>query len=146
MVYVVAIDSKFGWLLFGPIKQREESAHFIIINVTAIKQSSVTTPCTASDEQHNNLHQFWDFQSIPILEKSGPDQDFQFFLNNTIGPETKQLCGNPLVEIYTNISLVDQPDNFNKHMTRLYCLSPFRNDSEHTHLGNISTHFNSNNS
>ena len=53
---LVAIDSKFGYLLFGPVKQGEESTQFITVNVTAIKQPSVTTSCTASDELNKNLH------------------------------------------------------------------------------------------
>ena len=48
----VALDSKFGWLLSGPLKRRENS----VITNLAIQKVASTALCTASDELQENLH------------------------------------------------------------------------------------------
>ena len=79
----VAIDSKFGWLLSGPLKRRENS----VITNLAIQEAASTALCTASDELQANLHRFWEVESIGILERPEMDKDYQFFENISFNKE-----------------------------------------------------------
>ena len=112
----VAIDSKFGWLLSGPLKRKENS----VITNLAIHEVASTALCSNNNELQANLHRFWEVESIGILERSESEEDHQFFEHISFNKEQgRYVVTLPWKQIRPPC---DQFDNLNSCVNRLYYL------------------------
>lgn len=119
---LVAINSKFGWLLSGPVKHGGGSTHFASTDlaIEGLTPATPTTPGTSSEELHDNLHRFWDIESIGILERLDTDEDFKFFQHISFDQkQSRYVVTLPWKSVQPPC---DQIDNFNVCKTRLYYL------------------------
>ena len=112
----VAIDSKFGWLLSGPLKRKENS----VITNLAMQEIASTPLCTDNNELQANLHRFWEVESIGILERSEFEEDHQIFEHISFNREQgRYVVTLPWKQIRPPC---DPFDNLNSCITRLYYL------------------------
>ena len=61
---LVAMSSKFGWLVSGPIKNSGENSTVTHSNLVVQGPSSLDSECTLEKE----LRRFWDIESLGILD------------------------------------------------------------------------------
>ena len=106
---LVAINSKFGWLLNGPIRGTEASVNAITTDVTVMKiEANINEDQILSKE----IHQFWDLDTIGIREnESSVLENFMDNIQFENGRYTVEL---PFKQGYPIL-----PDNYKLSVTRL---------------------------
>ena len=64
----VAVSSKFGWLLSGPVKHQGNRVGYTVSNLVVENSKTVETIGDDS-ELDDRLHQFWDTKAIGIAKE-----------------------------------------------------------------------------
>ena len=116
---LVAVSSKFRWLVAGPTKVGSGTAHFITSNLIVQKPYDFMESQNQATELANSLNRFWDIESAGITETSSKvneDEQFLRFIKfdkdegryEVDLPRTEQTC--------------KQSDNFDLCVTRLHFL------------------------
>ena len=67
---LVAVSSKFGWLVSGPVRTASDSANYITSNLIVERLCDFVYSQTPTDELADSLKQFWDIETVGIAEKS----------------------------------------------------------------------------
>ena len=107
----VAVHSKLGWLLSGPLQQNPPH---VISNLAL--QGPYSTPTQGSqDELIGNLQRFWDTESLGITEQSSADNEFEAIIRYD-GLESRYVVSLP----WTSLEI--SSNNYKECLTRLNLL------------------------
>ena len=76
---LVAISSKFGWLISGPIRDAGEDK--IVTHCNLVLQGLSTEPATVDkeDKLEMELRRFWDIESLGIVDEPSSDEVMESF-------------------------------------------------------------------
>ena len=93
----VAIETKFGWVLNGPLNEKASQGHVTVANETKIhvlklffEQTKISDPAE-TESLENDLNKIWDLKTIGIIEKEESTHDHfikSIHLNNERRYET----------------------------------------------------------
>ena len=116
---LVAVSSKFRWLVAGPTKGDSGTAHFITSNLIVQKPYDFMESQNQPTELANSLNRFWDIESAGITETSfkvNEDEQFLRFI------KFDKDDGRYEVDLPWREQTCEQSDNFALCVTRLNCL------------------------
>lgn len=69
---LVAMNSKFGWLISEPIKNSSESSNFTHSNLVVQGPSTIPPSLDSKYKLEKELHCFWDIESLRIVDDIEP--------------------------------------------------------------------------
>ena len=76
---LVAMNSKFGWLISGPIKNSSENSNFIHSNLVVQGPSTIPASLDSEYQLEKELGHFWDIESLGIADDTEPTTEVESF-------------------------------------------------------------------
>ena len=116
---LVAVSSKFGWLVSGPTKGDSGTAHFTTSNLIVQKPYDFMESQNQATELANSLNLFWDIESAGITETSSKVNEDEQFLRFIKSDKDE---GRYDVDLPWREQTCKQSENFDLRVTRLNCL------------------------
>ena len=115
---LVAVRSKFGWLVSGPVRTASDSANYISSNLIVERPCDFVYSQTPIDELIDSLKRFWDIETVGIAEKSGVSPDEQFLR----GIKFDKAQGRYEVNLPWRELTCHQSNNYDLCVSRINCL------------------------